>query len=88
MEDRFFFNPYFFPGPFGPNPFPPNMTPPPNVMANSNNVGTEISPKEFYENQYHYYRYLNEFMDYQLKSREFNEKFNKTNNFNSSNKAV
>ena len=62
MDDRFFFNPYGFTG-FSPN-VPPNL----NVTPNTQN---DISPKEFYENQYLYYRYLNEFMDYQIKSREF-----------------
>lgn len=85
MEDRFFFNPYGFPGAFGTN-LPPNMMPPPNLGQNVN-PNNKISPKEFYENQYYYYRYLNEAIDYQIKSQEFNERMNK--NFNSSqNKTV
>jgi len=77
MEDRFFFNPYGFGG-FNPN-LPPNVMPPPNI-ANSPNVTSKISPKEFYENQYYYYRYLNEAMDYQIKSQEFAERMNRINN--------
>ena len=78
MEERFFFNPYGFPGGFGHN-LPPNMMPPPNI-ANTPNVNSKISPKEFYENQYYYYRYLNEAMDYQIKSQEYIEKMNGINN--------
>lgn len=82
MEDRFFFNPYGFPGGFGTN-LPPNMMPPPNIAQNPNN---KLPPKEFYENQYYYYRYLNEAMDYQIKSYDFNERLNRTNN--SQNKSI
>lgn len=89
MEDRFFFNPYLFPGNYGFNGFPPNMTPPPNITANSSNVNVDnISPKEFYENGYYYYRYLNEMMDYQIKTKEFNEKFNKHPFNNNQNKNI
>jgi len=75
MEDRFFFNPYGFGGNFNPN-LPPNMIPPPNIASNIEN---KMTPKEFYENQYYYYRYLNEAMDYQIKTQEFAEKMNRTN---------
>ena len=78
MEERFFFNPYGFPGGFGTN-LPPNMIPPPNIVNNPNSIN-KMSPKEFYENQYYYYRYLNEAMDYQIKTQEFAEKMNKMNN--------
>ena len=78
MEERFFFNPYGFPGGFGTN-LPPNMMPPPNIANNPNSIN-KLSPKEFYENQYYYYRYLNEAMDYQIKTQEFTEKMNKINN--------
>lgn len=78
MEDRFFFNPYGFYGGFN-NAFPPNMAPPPNISQNPN-AFSKMSPKEFYENQYFYYRYLNEAMDYQIKSQEFAERVNKMNN--------
>ena len=80
MEDRFFFNPYGFPGTFGTN-LPPNMMPPPNLANNPNNKTT---PKEFYENQYYYYRYLNEALDYQIRSQEFAEKMNRINSQNKS----
>ena len=78
MEDRFFFNPYGFVGGFNTN-IPPNMMPPPNFNQNPN-TNSKITPKEFYENQYYYYRYLNEAMDYQIKSQELAEKMNRTNN--------
>ena len=85
MEDRLFFNPYGFVGtPFGTN-VPPNMMPPPNWNGGPNQ-NNKISPKEFYENQYYYYRYLNEVMDYQIKSQDFIERMNRTNN--SQNKSV
>lgn len=74
MEDKFFFNPYGFQGPFF-NNIPPNMSIPPNMTNNLNQE--KISPKDFYENQYLYYRYLNEAMDYQIKSREYFDKVNK-----------
>ena len=76
MDERFFFNPYGFYPPFGGPNLPPNMTPPPNV---SSQIATDITPKEFYENQYHYYRYLNEYITYQMKSAELNRNINKPN---------
>lgn len=76
MEDRFFFNPYIFPGGFGTN-LPPNMMPPPN-LAQTANSSNKTSPKEFYENQYYYYRYLNEALDYQIKSQDFADRLNRT----------
>ena len=84
MEDRFFFNPYGFGTPFGGN-FPPNMMPPPNFAQNPN-LNNKMTPKEFYENQYYYYRYLNEAMDYQIKSQDYAERMSKS--FNSNNKNV
>lgn len=75
MEDRFFFNPYGFPPGFGVN-FPPNMAPSPNFSQNPN-IPNKMSPKEFYENQYYYYRCLNEVLDYQIKSQELNDRINR-----------
>ncbi|MBQ8044014.1 MAG: hypothetical protein IJ272_07720 [Clostridia bacterium] len=87
MEDRFFFNPYGFPGGFGTN-IPPNMMPPPNITTNSNNVN-KMTPKEFYENQYYYYRYLNEAMDYQIKAQDFADRMSRNNsNNNGQNKSI
>mgnify|MGYP003447734186 CR=1 FL=1 len=85
MDERLFFNPYGFGGPFsGPGPFPPNLTPPPNILANSQNVTNnennqinEKALKDFYENQYYYYRYLNEAMDYQIKVQDFQDRLSK-----------
>lgn len=81
MDDRFFFNPYGLPGVFN---FPPNMMPPPNITTFSN-TNDKLNPKEFYENQYYYYRYLNEMMDYQIKSHDFNERLTRNNSQNSKN---
>ena len=83
MEDRFFFNPYGFPGGFGMN-LPPNITTPPNIVGNANI--NKMSPKEFYENQYYYYRYLNEAMDYQIKSQDFADRMSR--NTNQQNKSI
>ena len=77
MEDRFFFNPYNFP-PSYVGGFPPNMMPSPNISQNMP-ANSKTTPKEFYENQYYYYRYLNEFMDYQIKSHDFSERLSKNN---------
>ena len=82
MEDRFFFNPYGFTGGFNTN-IPPNMMPPPNIVQSPDN---KMTPKEFYENQYYYYRYLNEVMDYQIKSQDFAERLSRMNS--SQNKSV
>ena len=87
MDDRFFFNPYAFTGNFPggyvpPNAgFPPNISFPPNIAANTN--AENVSPKEFYDNQYSYYRCLNEAMDYQIKSRDYFEKLNSQKTKNS-----
>ena len=78
MEDRFFFNPYGFPAGFGAN-VPPNIMPPPNITQGFPPNG-KMSPKEFYENQYFYYRYLNEALDYQIKSQDFADRMSKMNN--------
>lgn len=39
-----------------------------------------VSPKEFYENQYIYYRYLNEVLEYQIKKEEYDKRQKKENN--------
>ena len=80
MDERFYFNPYLFGTPI--SNIPPNMAMPPNITLPNTNE-KNISPKEFYENQYQYYRYLNEVMDYQIKSREY---FNQNANNNNTNK--
>ena len=87
MEDRFFFNPYGFPGGFGGGfgvNLPPNMVPPPNMSNNTNMP--KMTPKEFYENQYYYYRCLNEAMDYQIKSQDYMDRMNR--NTNTQNKSI
>ena len=88
MDDRFFFNPYGFPGPFFGANLPPNITQIPNNIPGNNNMNSDMSPKDFFENQYYYYRYLNEYIDYQNKAREFNEKYNKPNTNNNIPKNV
>ena len=72
MDDRFYFNPYLFGAPF--SNIPPNMVVPgQNINGTAGNIG-DISPKDFYENGYYYYRYLNEMIDYQIKSNDFYRK--------------
>lgn len=74
MEDRGFFNPYTV----GPNfNLPPNISLPPNV---SSGPFLAPSPVDFYNNQYYYYRYLNEYLDYSIKSAEYEKKFTAHNN--------
>lgn len=70
MDERVFFNPYNFNN-IPPNmSLPPNITPPPNILP---------SPLDFYNNQYYYYRYLNEYLDYSIKSAEYEKKFGSNN---------
>ena len=70
MDERTFFNPYNFNN-IPPNmSLPPNITPPPNILP---------SPLDFYNNQYYYYRYLNEYLDYSIKSAEYEKKFGPNN---------
>lgn len=72
METRPIFDPYLF----GPHTnLPPNVQLPPNITHNGL-LPQEFSPKDFYENQYFYYRYLNEYLDYNLKRIEFEKKLN------------
>ena len=83
MDERYIFNPYGFGTPF----FTPNGVVPPNVSTNGQSTNDQ-DLKSFYENQYHYYRYLNEMIDYQLKSRELQEKFSRNTNNSSVNKNM
>ncbi len=71
MEDRGLFNPYGF------NNIPPNVTLPPNIAPNPM---LAPSPLDFYNNQYYYYRYLNEYLDYSIKSAEYEKKFGHNQN--------
>lgn len=72
MENRPIFDPYLF----GPHTnLPPNMQFPPNATGGGI-IPHEFSPKDFYENQYFYYRYLNEYLDYSLKRMEMERKLN------------
>ncbi|MBR6641405.1 MAG: hypothetical protein IKL08_04355 [Clostridia bacterium] len=65
MDERAFFNPYNFNN-ITPNmSLPPNVAPPPSFLP---------SPMDFYNNQYYYYRYLNEYLDYSIKSAEYEKK--------------
>ena len=66
LDERTFFNPYNF------NNIPPNMSLPPNITPPPNFLP---SPLDFYNNQYYYYRYLNEYLDYSIKSAEYEKKF-------------
>lgn len=70
MENRPFFDPYFL----GPNPnLPPNFQPTPNLTPGGLLPHT-LSPKDFYESQYLYYRCLNEQLDYTMKSMELEKR--------------
>ena len=71
MEDRPFFNPYLAGG----MNVPPNIQGAPNAFGNPF-ITPELSPKEIYENQYFYYRCMNEYIDYMMKSKEFESKKN------------
>ena len=66
MEERNIFNPYNL------NNFPPNISLPPSISQPPVFVP---SPLDFYTNQYYYYRYLNEYLDYSMKSAEYEKKF-------------
>lgn len=78
MENRAIFDPYLF----GPNPnITPNVSLPPNI-THGGLFPQEFSPKDFYENQYYYYRYLNEYLDYTIKRNEFEKKINSSKNSN------
>ena len=70
LENRPIFDPYIF----GTNPnVPPNISLPPNI-TNGGFLPQEFSPKDFYQNQYYYYRYLNEYLDYTMKRTEYEKK--------------
>lgn len=71
LEDRPFFNPYFIGG----INVPPNVSNTPNTF-NTPFVSPELSPKEIYENQYLYYRCMNEYLDYMMKSKEYDRCIN------------
>ena len=78
MDERQFFNPFIF------NNVPPNVSLPPNIAPSP---ALAPSPLEFYNNQYYYYRYLNEYLDYTIKSAEYEKKLGtpasgNNNNFN------
>lgn len=70
MDERAFFNPYNFNNITPNTSLPPNVAPPPSFLP---------SPMDFYNNQYYYYRYLNEYLDYSIKSAEYEKKFGNTN---------
>ncbi|MBR5227188.1 MAG: hypothetical protein IKV94_00910 [Clostridia bacterium] len=82
MENRPFFDPY---SQFGPNTVsnvPPAYIPP---MPNNDYLGPVITPKEFYEQQASYYRYLTSMMDYTMKSREYEKTVHPEKNKNNMN---
>ena len=66
-----------------PHNFPPNMIPPPNLVSSKDGTAqTDANTKDYFENQYYYYRSLNEAMDYQIKAFEFNERLRGQNKAN------
>lgn len=81
MDNRNFFDPY---AQFGVSSTPPAYVPQP---ANSTNeyMGPAITPKEFYEQQEVYYRYLITMMEYNLKSREYEKVMRQEKNNNNKN---
>lgn len=82
LENRNFFEPY--PN-FNQNVNVPPAYIPPLSAPNPTNeyFGPAITPKEFYEQQSVYYRYLTTMMEYNIKSREYErliQQDNKRNN--------
>lgn len=67
MDNRFF-DPY---AQFGVPNTPPAYVPSQSTPATNEYIGPAITPKEFYEQQEVYYRYLITMMDYNMKSREY-----------------
>lgn len=67
MDNRIF-DPY---AQFGSVPTPPAYVPPQSAPVTNEYIGPAITPKEFYEQQEVYYRYLITMMDYNMKSREY-----------------
>lgn len=71
MENKNFFNPYAYVNQnLNSNPVPP----PPFPLTSQSNTDMPppiITPREYYEQQYMYYRCLNEMMDFSIKKRQF-----------------
>lgn len=65
MENKSFFDPY---SQFIQPNTPPAYVPP---IPNNDYLGSAVTPKDFFEQQATYYRYLTTMMEYNLKSREY-----------------
>lgn len=79
LENRNFFEPY--PN-FNQNTnvnVPPAYIPP---LPNNEYLGPAVTPKEFYEQQSIYYRYLTTMMEYNIKSREYERLISQENKRN------
>jgi len=81
LENRNFFEPY-------PN-FNQNVNVPPAYIPSmpmqtptNDYLGPAITPKEFYEQQSVYYRYLTTMMEYNIKSREYERLMHQDNKRN------
>lgn len=70
MENKTFFDPYNFQGPYINTNLPPNVQMPPN-MEGDPFLNPGLSPKEFYDGQYFYYRYLTQVLEYRIKQKEY-----------------
>ncbi len=81
MDNRNFFDPY---AQFGVSSTPPAYVPQPSNSTNEY-MGPAITPKEFYEQQEVYYRYLITMMEYNLKSREYEKVMRQEKNNNNKN---
>lgn len=81
MDNRNFFDPY---AQFGASNTPPAYVPQSQTTTNEY-MGPAITPKEFYEQQEVYYRYLITMMEYNLKSREYEKAMRQEKNNNNKN---
>lgn len=68
MDNRNFFDPY---AQFGTLNTTPAYVPTQSTPITNEYISSAITPKEFYEQQEVYYRYLITMMDYNMKSREY-----------------
>lgn len=84
MDNRNFFDPY---AQFGALNTPPAYVPPQFAPTTNEYIAPAITPKEFYEQQEIYYRYLITMMDYNMKSREY-EKVLRQEKANNTTKSI
>lgn len=85
MDNRNFFDPY---AQFGTINTPPAYVPSQSTPSTNEYMGPAITPKEFYEQQEVYYRYLITMMDYNMKSREYEKLLRQEKSNNNSAKSI